>query len=158
MVTTIPKRETVEVEKRFERLKTEYLNRVVEVPAVRTVTKVVEVPTVQEVVKTVTRKEVVPVPTEVIKYVTRIETRVKEEEKRVRGETIEVPKIIDVIKEVIVPRYHDTNVPTVVAQTVVPVVTDEGGEEQVETVTYEPYLVPVDIYIPLPVRPPSHFP
>lgn len=151
VVTVIPKHETVEVENRFERLETKYLDTVVEVPAIRTVKKYVEKPTIEEVIKKVTRKEVVAVPTEVIKYVTRHETRVIEQEKRVKGEVVEVPKIIDVIREVIIPRYHDSDVPTVVAQTVVPIVTDEGGVEDIEVVTYEPYLVPVDIYIPFPV-------
>lgn len=151
VVRAVPKRECVEVEKRFERKETEVLEKVVEVPQVRRVKKIVEVPRFQEVVKTVTRKEVVPVPKEVIKYVTRKEARVVEKEQKVKGEVVEVPKIVDVIKEVIVPRYIDTEVPTVVAQTIVPIVTDEDGVEQVDAITYDPYMVPVDVYIPKPV-------
>eukprot|EP01071_Lankesteria_metandrocarpae_P013994 Lankesteria_metandrocarpae@DN791_c0_g1_i1.p1 len=153
IVKHVPRKEIVEIEKRVPKYEYEFIERIVEIPQVQTINKQVEVPEVREVIKHVRVKQIVEVPKEVIKYVPKIETRVVEQEVEVPGEMVEIPKPYLVENQIIVPRYIDTEVPTVVAQKVQPVVSESATEQmEVDLKQYCPYLVPVDLYIPRPVQ------
>eukprot|EP00915_Cephaloidophora_sp_WS-2016_P006481 GHVH01008759.1.p1 GENE.GHVH01008759.1~~GHVH01008759.1.p1 ORF type:complete len:326 (+),score=48.30 GHVH01008759.1:135-1112(+) len=74
----------------------------------------------------------------------------------VPGEIVEVPKRILVDTHVVVPRYVDEVVPTVIAQRLEPIIreaTEEDGvfvDVKCRVVTFKP--VQVDVFVPLPVN------
>ncbi|EZG45752.1 inner membrane complex protein [Gregarina niphandrodes] len=146
--------------------KTEYVDRIVEVPKVQyqMVEKVVEVPKVNFVeklvekvqyvdkVKPIPRVKTIEVPVETVTYVNKVDVQVVEKEVEVPGQIIEVPKRVEVVNEKIVHKYIDNEVPTVVAQTYRPNV--EESQEHVQTAKlkkYVPYLIPVQVYVPVAV-------
>jgi len=152
VVRHVPKKEIVEIEKRVPRYEYEWVERIVEVPQIQIIDKHVEVPQIQEVIKHVPVKQIVDVPREVVRYVPKIETKIIEQEVEVVGETIEVPKPYLVENKVVVPRYFDQEVPTVVAQRLQPIITESQTDfVDCELKEYCPRLIPVDVYIPRPV-------
>eukprot|EP01071_Lankesteria_metandrocarpae_P008335 Lankesteria_metandrocarpae@DN4939_c0_g1_i3.p1 len=152
VIRHVPKKEIVEIQKRVPRYEYEWVERIVEVPQIQYVDKHVEVPQYQEVVKHVPVKQIVDVPREVVRYVPKIETKIVEQEVEVLGETIEVPKPYTVENKVVVPRFIDREVATVVAQRLHPVISEsETVFVDCELKEYFPQLIPVDVYIPKPV-------
>lgn len=152
VIRHVPKREVVEIEKRVPRYEYEWVEKIVEVPQIQWVEKHVEVPQIQEVVRYVPVKQVVEVPKEVVRYIPKIDVKIVEREVEVVGETIEVPKPYLVENKVVVPRYLDKEVPTVVAQRLHPIITESDTDfVDVELKEYNPQLIPVDVYIPRPV-------
>lgn len=150
-VVTVPRRETVHVEKRRFR-EAAPVNRYVAVPEPIEQRRTVQVLAKDEIRKEVPCKQVCPVPKEVVKKVTRKDIKIIEKENRLPGKRIEIPKVIDVVKELIVPRYEDTTIPTLVAQTIIPYLTPAADPVRVEATVYEPEVFPLDIYIPKPVK------
>ncbi|KAH0476022.1 MAG: uncharacterized protein KVP18_004995 [Porospora cf. gigantea A] len=153
VIRHVPRKEIIEVEKRIPKYEVEYVEKIVNVPHVQIVDKHVEVPQVQEVVRHVPKREVIEVQKQVIKHVPKVETRFVEKIVEVPGEVIEVPKPYLVEQKVIVPRYVDREVPTVVAQKLIPIVSEsETDFIDVELREYNPRLVPVDLFVPRPVN------
>lgn len=152
VIKHVPRKEYVEVEKRVPKYEYEWVERIVEVPQIHIVDKTVDVPQIQEVIRHVAVKQVIEVPKEIIRRVPKIETKVVEREVEVPGEIIEVPKPYLVENKVVVPRYTNKEVPTVVAQRLIPVISEsETDFVDVDLKEYNPYLVPVDVYVPRPV-------
>ncbi|KAH0484607.1 MAG: uncharacterized protein KVP18_000057 [Porospora cf. gigantea A] len=156
VIRTVPRREVVEIEKRVPRKEYVHTEKIVEVPQIEYVIKEVEIPQIQEVVKHVPRKEFVDVPREVIKYVPKVEIEYVDNIVEVPGEIIEVPKAVNVENRIDVPVYHDRTLPMTVAQTIVPVFHDHGPKVLVPLSVMEPRMVPVDVYIPVPVEMPLY--
>ncbi|KAH0475919.1 MAG: hypothetical protein KVP17_001769 [Porospora cf. gigantea B] len=153
VIRHVPRKEIIEVEKRIPKYEVEYVEKIVNVPHVQIVDKHVEVPQVQEVVRHVPKREVIEVQKQVIKHVPKVETRFVEKIVEVPGEVIEVPKPYLVEQKVIVPRYVDREVPTVVAQKLIPIVSESATDFiDVELREYNPRLVPVDLFVPRPVN------
>lgn len=103
----------------------------------------VEIPMLEYVEKRVPKKEVVfkerRVPKKVIENVEKI---------------VEVPEVREVVKEVEVPiqLLKPKEEPVVIAQSIQPVVTASKRYKEVSCSTFDPVVVPVDVYIPLPVH------
>jgi len=153
----VPKREVVEVEKKVTKYEVSYIDKIVEVPQVRIVDKYEEYEVVEEVVTHVPKTEFVDVPREFIRYVPKIETRLVEKVVEVfsRDQIIEIRKPYIVDQEAPYPVYKDKDVVCVVAQKMIPVVRESTVEVlDVEVCKYVPQVIPVDVYIPLPVQVP----
>eukprot|EP01054_Gregarina_sp_Poly1_P005881 Gregarina_sp_Poly_1__5880@NODE_309_length_9633_cov_123_442714_g266_i0_p1_GENE_NODE_309_length_9633_cov_123_442714_g266_i0NODE_309_length_9633_cov_123_442714_g266_i0_p1_ORF_typecomplete_len1544_score263_37SMC_N/PF02463_19/1e05VPS38/PF17649_1/0_00093DUF572/PF04502_13/0_033IMCp/PF12314_8/13IMCp/PF12314_8/8IMCp/PF12314_8/68_NODE_309_length_9633_cov_123_442714_g266_i039018532 len=135
---------------------------VVEKPDIRYIdtVKEIEVPEIKVVYKSV--KQVVDRPVEVRREVRVPEIRKKEQIKEVPGEIIEVPKPFLVNRPVIVPKYVDRRVPTVVAQSFWPIVTEANPEDQhlvmdIECRVVNFVTIPLPVPLPLPVYRPLIF-
>eukprot|EP00914_Ancora_sagittata_P013728 GHVO01026984.1.p1 GENE.GHVO01026984.1~~GHVO01026984.1.p1 ORF type:complete len:297 (+),score=60.94 GHVO01026984.1:48-893(+) len=153
VIRHVPRREVVEVEKRVPKIEYQWVERVVEVPQIQFVEKTVEVPQIQEVIKHVAVKQTVDILKEVVKYVPKVEVKIIEQTVEVPGEVIEVPKLTLVENKVVVPRYVDKEIPTVVAQRLLPIISESNEEFiDVQLKQYEPFMVPVDVYIPRAVE------
>jgi len=153
VIRHVPKKEYIEIEKKVPRYEYEWVERIVEVPQIQVVDKYVDVPQIQEVIRHVPVKQYVDVPKEVIRYVPRVETKLVEKEVEVPGEVIEIPKPYIIENKIMVPKYMDQEVPTVVAQRLHPVISESDSEFlDVEMREYNPYLVAVDVYVPRPVQ------
>lgn len=154
-VITRSKPEFVEVEKIVPVYDYHIQERIIEVPQIEMINTEVEVERIQEVVKRVPKKEIIQVPTEVIKYVTKVVTKLVEQVVEVPGDVIQVPKPYKVENRVIVPRYINQEVPVLVNQLIQPLIQESDTESITVTVKqYDPYLVPVDVFVPLPVSRP----
>ena len=103
----------------------------------------VEVPVVEYVEKHVSKKEVVFTEKHVPK-------KVYEDVEKI----VEVPEVREVVREVEVPIHllKPKEEPVVIAQSIQPVVTASKKTKEVQCSTFDPVVVPVDIYIPLPVH------
>jgi len=153
----VPKREVVEVEKKVPKYEITYVEKVVEVPQIRIVDKIEEYEVIQEVVKQVYKKELVNVPREFIRYVPKVEMTYVEKVVEVisRDQIIEIHKPYIVDEEVHYPVYKDKDVVCVVAQKMIPVVRESTSEVlDIEVCRYVPQVIPVDVYVPLPVQVP----
>jgi len=95
-------------------------------------------------------------PKEVIKELKRTEVSTVEHSVEVPGDIVEIPKEVLIDTHVVVPRYIDEVVPTVIAQRLEPIIresTEEDGifiDVKCRVVTFKP--VQVDVYVPLPVK------
>lgn len=94
----------------------------------------------------------VEVEREVFKHVPKVQTKVVEKEIEVIGDVIEVPRPFLIENRVVVPRFVDNPVPTVVSQTLTPTFV-ESGEHVVEVRLreYEAEAIAVDIFLPRPI-------
>ena len=103
----------------------------------------VEVPVVEYVEKHVSKKEVVFTEKHVPK-------KVYEDVEKI----VEVPEVREVVREVEVPIHllKPKEEPVVIAQSIQPIVTASKKTKEVQCSTFDPVVVPVDIYIPLPVH------
>lgn len=141
--------------------KIEYKEVIVEKPETQYVDKVreIEVPETKVVLKPV--KQIVDRPVEVIKEVSVPKIVEKEETREVPGEVIEVPKKFIVNRPVIVPKYIDRKVPTVIAQSFWPIVKEAEPDSDlvvnVECRVINFVSIPVPITVPLPVPRPLIF-
>lgn len=151
----VSKREFVEVEKRVPKVEFKYVERVVEVPQIRIVDQEEEVIEYREVPKYVSVVDVVRVPQEVVRYVPKIETRTVEKVVEVHNQVIEVKRPYVVDREEPYPVYKDREVSCVVAQKLIPVVSESPDEFlDVEVTKYVPEVIPVDVYVPRPIQVP----
>jgi len=95
-------------------------------------------------------------PKEVITEIMKPKVNTVEHQVEVPGEIVEVPKEILIDTHVVVPRYIDEVVPTVIAQRLEPIIresTEEDGifvDVKCRVVTFKP--IQVDVYVPLPVQ------
>eukprot|EP01069_Polyplicarium_translucidae_P013408 Polyplicarium_translucidae@DN949_c0_g1_i1.p1 len=152
VIRRVPKKEYVEIEKRIPKYEVEWVEKYVEIPDVRYIEKHVEIEKVEEIVKQIPRKEYVDVPKEVIKHVPKIITEMREKIVEVPGEVIEVPKPYQAENRVPRPLFRDTERATVVAQTLTPVLREDARVKRVDMTTYEPRMIPVDVFVPVPVK------
>ncbi|KAH0480659.1 MAG: uncharacterized protein KVP18_000735 [Porospora cf. gigantea A] len=152
VVRHVPRKEVVTIDTHVPRYEVETIEKVVEVPRIEIVEKTVEVEHTEEVVRHVPVKQIIDIPKEVITYVPKIETKTIEKVVEVPGDVVEVPQPYTVENTIVVPKYIDTERQTVVSQTLQPVV-KESPFEKMDVVMreFDPYLVPVDIYVPRPV-------
>eukprot|EP00922_Rhytidocystis_sp_ex-Travisia-forbesii_P024707 GHVS01036262.1.p1 GENE.GHVS01036262.1~~GHVS01036262.1.p1 ORF type:complete len:718 (+),score=96.16 GHVS01036262.1:156-2309(+) len=149
--------EVREVIKEVPKIEIEWVEKIVEVPQVSYVDKYEEVPEVHEVIKHVPKIETVDVPREVVKYVPKVVQKIVENIVEVpRGEKIPVMRPQPVDTPFVVPRFQDRNVPVVMSQCIIPEIEETDEVIEVEVSKYVPYLVPVDVYVPLPVTIPVH--
>lgn len=155
VVTYLTKKEYVEVEKRVPKVEVHYVQKTVEVPQIHIVDQLEEVPEYREVVKYMPLVEVVKVPQEVVRYVPKIEIKRVERCVEVPGKPIEVKRPYIVERPEPYPVYKDKEVNCVVAQKLIPVVSESPDDHlDVEVVKYVPILIPVDVYVPRPIEVP----
>eukprot|EP00922_Rhytidocystis_sp_ex-Travisia-forbesii_P024709 GHVS01036264.1.p1 GENE.GHVS01036264.1~~GHVS01036264.1.p1 ORF type:complete len:595 (+),score=71.76 GHVS01036264.1:220-2004(+) len=127
------------------------------VPQLSCIDKYEEVEEIHEVIKHVPKYEVVDVPRQVVKYVPKIVAKIVENIVEVpRGEKIPVMRPQPVDTAFVVPKFTDRNVPVVMSQCIIPEIEETDEVVEVEVSKYVPYLVPVDVYVPLPVTIPVH--
>ncbi|KAH0480015.1 MAG: hypothetical protein KVP17_004536 [Porospora cf. gigantea B] len=152
VIKEVKKRETRNVERRVPKIEVEVVDKVVEVPEVRWVDKEVEVPYVQTIMKHKPRIEIVDRQIDIVKHVPIIELQQVEKIVEVPGEVIEVPKSVRVEQRRVVDVNHDRKVPVLVAQSVVPTITDAEEAVTVDVCDLEPVPIPVDVHVAKPVH------
>lgn len=85
-------------------------------------------------------------------HIPKIENKIVEKEIEVMGDVIEIPKPYLVENRVVVPRFIDSHIPTVVTQTITPhFIESEEHIVEVRLKEYEPEIIAVDIFLPRPV-------
>lgn len=80
----------------------------------------------------------------------KIETVVVEKVVEIPGQVIEIPKPYVVENKIPVARFVDREVPTIVAQTVKPVITQADEKVDVDIFEYEPKVIVVDVHVAKP--------
>lgn len=80
-------------------------------------------------------------------------TKIVQREVEVPGKVIRVPKPHTVDRKIIVPRFLNEELPMVVNQLIEPIIYESAEDYAAVTLKdYQPYLVPIDVYLPVPVE------
>lgn len=152
VIVKVPKRQYVDRIREVPKIEYVFTDKVVEIPRLNVVEKLVEIPEYVERIKHVPVTKVVEVPHDVITYVPKVEVKVIEKEVQVPGEVIQVRKRTEILEKKIINKYIDSELPTIVAQTYRPHVVE--SQQHIQTVKlkkYVPYLVPVQVPCPVAV-------
>lgn len=153
VVKRVPVETIVERERHIPRIEKIQVPKPIDVPQLTIVEKHVDVPVHKEVVKTVPVKKVVEVAKEVVEPVHTVETRTIDQEIEVLGEVVQVPKPFLIENRVVVPRFVDFKIPTVVSQSLKPVfVESKDHAVEVRLREYVPELIPINVFLPRPIE------
>lgn len=151
-IVKVPKTEIVWRTREVKRFEKVYKDRVIEVPKVKIVEEVVEVPEYVDDVKYIPRKKVIDLEYEVVTYVPKTEVEVRELAVEVPGSVIEVKVDEEITREETVTHYNDTVTPVIVAQTFTPLVTETSEKVmKVPLKKFVPCIIPLEIFVPVAV-------